>query len=112
MALSAMKKVQDSTVNPIDPKAAAILKARAAKDTTKMFNMDDMVKQINTRQAAETKNPKLAEERRRKEDSTMNSETRKGQAMYRAQAIKEGWKIEDRPDGSTVYTVPAKKKEQ
>ena len=42
----------------------------------------------------------------------MNSETRKGQAMYRAQAIKEGWKIEDRPDGSTVYTVPAKKKEQ
>jgi hypothetical protein len=72
----------------------------------------DWMSKFNAQTRAEQKNPKLAEERRRKEDSTTNSEVKKSQAMYRANAIKEGWKIEDKPNGSVVYTVPAKKKEQ
>jgi len=48
MALSdTMKKVQDSTVYPIDPKAAAILKERAAKDTTKMYSREEFIQTLN-----------------------------------------------------------------
>jgi hypothetical protein len=53
---------------------------------------------------AEMKTPKLAEERRRKADSTMKANYIKGRAQDRARYIKEGYKVEDRPSGSTVYT--------
>jgi hypothetical protein len=53
---------------------------------------------------AEMKTPKLAEERRRKADSTMKANYIKGRAQDRAKYIKEGYKVEDRPSGSTVYT--------
>lgn len=64
---------------------------------------------FNAQQAAERKNPKLAEERRRKEDSTMKANFFRGRAEDRARYTKEGYKVEDRPSGSTVYTKPASK---
>ena len=64
---------------------------------------------FNAMQEAERKNPKLAEERRRKEDSTMKANFLRGRAIDRARYIKEGYKVEDRPSGSTVYTKPAGK---
>lgn len=52
----------------------------------------------------EQKNPKLGDIRRAKEDSTMRSNVAKGRAIERADKIKQGYKVEDRPSGSTVYT--------
>jgi hypothetical protein len=88
MALKAMKK----------PVVTAI------KDTVVVDkDIPSWAKKFNAIQEAELKNPKLAEERRRKEDSTRNANYIKGRAEERAQKIKEGWKVIDRPSGSTVY---------
>jgi len=78
-------------------------------------NGDDVpswASKFNAQTTAEQKNPKLAEERRRKEDSTMKSDMVKNRAVERAAKIKEGYKVQYRPGGSTVYTAPKKKKEE
>jgi hypothetical protein len=72
----------------------------------------DWMSKFNAQTRAEQKNPKLAEERRRKEDSTMKSDMAKNRAVEHASKIKEGYKVEYRPGGSTVYTAPKKKKEE
>lgn len=74
-------------------------------DTTKVDkDIPSWAAKFNAQQEKERKNPKLAEERRRKEDSTMKANYIKGRAEDRARYIKEGYKVEDRPSGSTVYT--------
>ena len=89
MALSAMKKPVVTTI----------------KDTVVVDkDIPSWAGKFNAMQEEERKNPKLAEERRRKEDSTMKSNFLKGRAIDRARYIKEGYKVEDRPSGSTVYT--------
>jgi hypothetical protein len=45
MALSAMKKMQDTT--SIDPRVDAILKARKLKDTTKAYDREETLENIN-----------------------------------------------------------------
>ena len=59
---------------------------------------------------AEMKNPALGDERRRKADSTARADWKKAADFERAYHKKEGNIIEDRPSGSTKYTVVAKKK--
>lgn len=89
MALKAMKK-------PI---------VTAIKDTVVVDkDIPSWAKKFNAIQETEIKNPKLAEERRKMEDSVMKAKFLKGRAMDRARYIKEGYKVEDRPSGSTVYT--------
>ena len=66
---------------------------------------------FNTQQESERKNPALADERRRKADSTAMADWKKAAAFERAYHKKEGNKIEDRKSGSTAYTVVPKKKE-
>jgi hypothetical protein len=45
MALEIMKKVQDTTM--LDPRVAALLKAKKMKDTTKPYNREEMMETIN-----------------------------------------------------------------
>jgi hypothetical protein len=59
---------------------------------------------VSSQIRAEQLNPKLGDIRRAKEDSTMASNVAKGRAIERTNKIKEGYKVEDRPSGSTVYT--------
>jgi hypothetical protein len=66
---------------------------------------------VNEQTRAEMKNPALGDERRRKADSTAMAAWKKAADFERAYHKKEGNKIEDRPSGSTAYTVVAKKKE-
>jgi hypothetical protein len=94
MALKAMKKPVVTTI----------------KDTaTADPDIQPWMAKFNAQTRAEMKNPKLAEERRRMEDSVMKAKFLKGRAMDRARYIKEGYKVEDRPSGSTVYTKPSGK---
>jgi hypothetical protein len=66
---------------------------------------------INKQTEDERKNPALGDERRRKADSTAMASWKKAADFERAYHKKEGNKIEDRKDGSTAYTVLAKKKQ-
>ncbi len=82
------------------------------KKIKKAQNGDDVpswASKFRAQERTEMKNPKLAEERRRKEDSTMKAKFLKGRAEDRAKYIKEGYKVEDRSSGSTVYTKSAGK---
>jgi Domain of unknown function (DUF6321) len=78
-----------------------IKKAQNGRDTSAV---PSWASKFRAQEITEMKNPKLAEERRRKEDSTMKAKFLKGRAEDRAKYIKEGYKVTDRPSGSTVYT--------
>lgn len=65
---------------------------------------------VNKQTEDERKNPALGDERRRKADSTAMAAFTKERAWERERHTKDGNKIEDRKDGSTVYTVMPKKK--
>jgi len=84
---------------------ATVKKIKKAQDG-KSLNSDvpSWVSKVNKQTLAEIKNPKLGDVRRAKEDSTMKSNFAKGRALERTNRIKEGYKVEDRPSGSTVYT--------
>lgn len=80
---------------------ARVKKAQNGRDTSAV---PSWASKFRAQEKIEMKNPKLAEERRRKEDSTMKAKFLKGRAEDRAKYIKEGYKVTDRPSGSTVYT--------
>ncbi len=91
-------------------KTSKIKKYQSGGDTTKNDpDIQPWMAKFNAQTRAEMKNPKLAEERRRKEDSTTRANFLRGRAEDRARYIKEGYKVEDRPSGSTVYTKPGSK---
>jgi hypothetical protein len=66
---------------------------------------------FNKQSTAEYLNPKLATERRRKEDSTMVSNWRKQNEALKDFHRKEGDLVEVRPGGSTSITIKRKKKD-
>jgi hypothetical protein len=93
----------------VDPKVAEFLKKRQAADTSKPYNREDMIANMNKQIMSELKNPKLADERRRKTDSAMYADWQKDSTNIRKYHEKEGNLIERRPSGSMKYTVVAKK---
>jgi hypothetical protein len=103
-----MKKAQGGAT--MDPRVAEFLKKRQAADTTKPYNRESMISNMNKQIMAELKNPKLADERRRKDDSTSYSNWQKDSTNIRKFHEKEGDLVERRPDGSMKYTVMPKKK--
>ena len=106
--MAKMKKYQGG--GTMDPKVAEFLRKRQAADTTKPYNREDMFERVNKQTMAEMKNPALGDERRRVADSTARADWKKAADAERAYHKKEGNKIEDRPSGSTVYTIMPKKK--
>ena len=82
---------------------ATVKKFKKAQNGADTSDVPSWASKFRAQEITEMKNPKLAEQRRRKEDSTRNANYIKGRAEERAQKIKEGWKVIDRPSGSTVY---------
>jgi hypothetical protein len=106
--MAKMKKYQGG--GTMDPKVAEFLRKRQAADTSKPYNREDMIANMNKQIMAELKNPKLADERRRKDDSTNYSNWQKDSTNIRKFHEKEGDLVERRPNGSMKYTVMPKKK--
>jgi hypothetical protein len=106
--MAKMKKYQGG--GTMDPKVAEFLRKRQAADTTKPYNREDMIANMNKQVMAELKNPKLADERRRRTDSAMYADWQKDSAVVRKYHEKEGDLVERRKDGSMKYTVMPKKK--
>jgi len=105
--MAKMKKYQGG--GTMDPRVAEFLKKRQAADTSKPYNREDMIANMNKQIMAEIKNPKLADERRRKTDSAMYADWQKDSAAVRKFHEKEGDLVERRKDGSMKYTVMPKK---
>jgi hypothetical protein len=103
-----VKKAQSG--GAVDPKVAEFLKKRQAADTSKPYNQEEMFARMNKQIMAEMKNPKLGDERRRREDSTNYSNWQKDSTSTRKWHKEEGNLAERRPDGSMKYTVMPKKK--
>lgn len=107
-AIKKMKKAQGGAT--MDPRVAELLKKRKAADTTKPYNQEEMLSRLNKQTLAEMKNPKLGDERRRKEDSTKMANYKQDTARRYAFHRKEGDLVEKRPSGSTSITIMPKKK--
>jgi hypothetical protein len=86
-------------------------KAQNGRDSTKNDpDIKPWMAKVNAQTRAEYLNPKLATERRRKEDSATLASWKQDTARRNAFHRKEGDLVEVRPSGSTSITIMPKKK--
>lgn len=88
-----------------------VKKAQSGDSTSKKDpDIQPWMAALNKQTRAEMKNPKLGDERRRKEDSTRMANYKQDTARRNAFHRKEGDLVQVRPSGSTSITIMPKKK--
>lgn len=88
----------------VDPRAAAILKAKAAKDTTKMYNRQEMLDRINDITAGRVK-PRVDKAPAVGQGSKKYAEVNKGDTTYMSKEAFEKKYVPKQKSGGKVKKV-------